>query len=316
MSDFGADEIRIGHAVERSIAHLAAACELYGMGRKPDALLQAARPITDVLPALETEIRSANEAMGKFFGATAAVGSEIRSNAKPRAVRRALKKAEQASHDLLVGALGEVARAREPDFPSSVGVALLDEALTTYRRAVEQESLSDYHAAYAMADRGTHLIWESYDGRIQDLNQMIRGLNALLPTVEPPEQLPRPETLEELVASITSMAVDQLGAQRVTWTIEDSARRLERLLGEVVDAYDQNLGPLAARLAASLFVRTYDPIRREIATVDADAEARLTSLLGFELRRAINDGADPDAITALATEARELLTTLRNQTAT
>ncbi len=316
MIEFGADEIRIGEAIERSVAHLAAASELYGLGRKPDALLQAARPMTDVLPALETEIRSAGDALSRFFGATAAVGSEIRANAKPRAVRKALKSADDAARDLLVGSLGDVAEVGEPNFRSSVGVALLDEAVSRYRRAVDEESLGDYQAAYGIVDRATEIIWDSHDGRLTEINDFIRGLNALLPSVEPPENLPSPDAVEKLVAGITAAAIDKLGAIRVTWTLADSARRLERLLGDIAAAYEKGLGPVAARLAASLFVRSYDPIRREISAADPDAEARLTALLGFELRRAINDGAETNVIRRLTSEAGEILATLRTQSAT
>ena len=315
MNDFGADQIRIGEAIERSLAHLAVACELYGMGRKPDALLQAARPITDILPALETELRSAADALTGFFTATARVGSEIRANAKPRALRRALTRAEESASELQAAAFGEQV-AENDTFRSSVAVALLEGVPDRYRGAVEDENLGDFQASYAIVDRATEIIWSVHDGRIESLTELASGLSALLPAAEPPDRLPSPDAVETLVAGVVDAAGEHLGAVAVRWTVSDSAAQMERLLADVVDAYDKDLGPLAARLASSLFVRAYDPVRREIAAGHPDAEARLTSLLGFELRRAINDSVPNEQIRTLADEARGLLATLRTHPAT
>ena len=316
MSEFGADEIRILEALSRSVAHLSAACELYGMGRKPDALLQSARPITDILPALEMELRSADKEMSGFFTAVAQIGAEIRANAKPRAVRRSLKNVQAAGRELTAALFGPPSAPSGPEYDASIGVALLDHVPDVYRRAVEEENLGEYQSAYAIADAGTETIYEAHDGRIATLNELVRALDALLPSVEPPEKLARPEAIETLVESICEVAVQELGAIRVTWTMADSVKRLERLLADVVDAYAKDLGPLAARLASSLFVRAYDPIRHDIAAAEPDVEARLTSLLGFELRRAINDAASVDHIRELAAEAGGLLATLRTQPTT
>lgn len=316
MTGFGADEIRIAETVERAIAHLSVACELYGMGRKADALLQAARPITDIVPALETELRSADESLNAFFTATARVGAEIRANAKPRAVRRALKDADKAAVELLASVLGEVVTPSEPRFRSSVGIALLAGAPNRYRNAVEEEDLGDYQAAFAIAHRASEVIWSAHDGRIEKLNELVSALTALLPAAEPPEKLPRPDAVETLVEGISAVVIEDLGASMVTWTLEDSVKRMERLVADVVDAYDRDLGPLAARLSSNLFVRVYDPIRHDIAAVEPDIEARLTSLLGFELRRAINDLVPADHIRELTAEAGDLLATLRTQAAT
>ena len=315
MTGFGADEIRIAEVLNRSVAHLAVACELYGMGRKPDALLQAARPITDILPALETEVRSAGDELSGFFTATAAVGAEIRANSTPRSVRRAFKKAERAARELSKVVLTEVTQ-EGPGFDASVGIALLDPVPERYRRAVAEEDLGEYQTVYALVDRATDLIVSAYRGREHTLSEPVDTLRRSLPSAEPPEKLLRPEAVVTLIDTITTMAIEDLGAIRLTWTLADSARRLERLLGDVVDAYERELGPLAARLAASLFVRAYDPIRRDVAAAHPDTEARLTSLLGFELRTAINENAPENRIQELAAEARELLVTLRTHPVT
>ena len=308
MSGFGPHEIRIGEALARTEAHLRVACELYGAGRKPDALLQAARPITDVLPWLETEVRGAQSALRSFYSATAAVGSAIRSNVRPRALRRTLRSVGSARAELLSVAVGKTIEG--PAFDASVAIALLEEAATRYRAAVEEESLGDYQTSYAVGDAGVDLLRDAGD-RVAGLPGLLASADTVWPGIEPPERLARPDDVVTLVEEIAISAVEHLGAVRATWTLSDELHRIERLLGDVLGSYEQGLAPVSARLAASLFVRTYEPVRRDIAGVDPDAEARLTSLLGFELRRAVNDGASIEDIQAIVGEARELLTALR-----
>lgn len=315
MSDFGADEIRIGEALYRSEAHLAAACELYGAGRKPDALLQAARPITDVLPWLETEVRSGEDAsLKRFFEATASFGAEIRRDVRPRALRRALGKVEAACEELLAATVGPLAA--DQGYRASVALALLEGAAMRYRAGVDEESLGDYQSAYALASAGTDVLRDAGATDDPSVGKLIASIDAVFPSVSPPERLARPEDVDGLVAEVVAATVETFGARALRWTLREALGKIERLLADVVDAYDDDLGPLAARLASSLFVRAYDPIRHEIAAVAPDVEARLTSLLGFELRRAINDDAAVDDILRLTTEAHELLVTLRAQPAT
>lgn len=306
MSGFGADEIRIGEAIFRAEGHLAVSCELYGAGRKADALLQAARPATDILPSLEMDLRGADAALRGFFAATARIGAAIRRNEKPRGLRRALREVERASRGLLEAAVGTVVNDPSPSFRASVGIALLDRVSERYRRAVEEEDLGEYQNAYVCAHTGTDLLVEA-GGRVGSLNEVAGSLRAAFPGVEPPERLVRPGDVQRIVDAISELAIEELGAIRLSWTLADSLGRIDRLLGDVLVSYEKGLGPLSARLAASLFVRAYDPVRRELGAASPDAEARLTSLLGFELRRAINEGAEPDRVRALATEAHEIL---------
>ena len=305
MSTFSADEVLLGEALFRTEAHLAACCELYGIGRVPDALLQAARPMTDVLPWLETEIRSAGDALQGLYSATAAVGAQVRRGVSPRTLRRSLKAFLEGRDETLDAVLGP--DWKRPDFVASVALALLASATETYRRGVDDENLGDYQSAYALVAAAQELLEDAGAGRVQRLSEVLGALAIVFPAVEPPERLARPDDVDRLVDRVAALCVESLGARTTTSTLQDSLRKVDRLLGDVLNSYEQDLGPLAARLAASLFVRTYDPIRRQIAETDPDVEARLTALLGFELRTAINQNAPAERVRALATEAHELL---------
>lgn len=305
MTGFGVDEIRIGEVLYRSEAHVDVGIELFAIGRKADALLQAARPMTDLLPALETELRSADDALRGFFSATAAVGAEIRRNARARSLRRGMKEVSETRSALLKAAVGDAAE--DPAFRASVAIALLDGVAARYRTAVVDGTLGEYHAAYAIAASATELLRRAGVERTERASRLMPSLRAVLPAIDPPAHLTRPDDVDKLVGELGDAIVQELGAARVVWTLTDALERIDRLLGDVLSSYEQGLGPLSARLAASLFVRSYDPIRHELGAVAPDAAARLTSLLGYELRQAINDSAPVDRVRALATEAHELL---------
>jgi hypothetical protein len=305
MTPLRADDIRIAEVLYRSEAHLLSSCELYGMGRKPDALLQAARPITDVLPSLETEIRSAEEQMREFFTTTAQIGAGIRRNEKPRALRRAMKDVARTRSALVDALAGD--SASTPEFKASVAIALLAGTTDRYRAAVDDGNLGDYQAAYGVASIAIDLLREARLDRNERLTPLLRSLDASLPAIEPPARLTRPDDYEGLVEKIAIVAAEEAGAVRVTWTMTDSLDRISRALDDVVSAYERGHGPVAARLAATVFVRLYDPIRHELSSTSPDEAARLTSLLGFELRTAINRGAPPPEVGSIAEQAQRTL---------
>lgn len=305
MTPLRADDIRIAEVLYRSEAHLASSCELYGMGRKPDALLQAARPITDVLPSLETELRSAEEEMREFFSTTARIGAGIRRNEKPRALRRVMKEVEKSRSALVRALAGDAAATHE--FKASVAIALLAGTADRYRAAVDDGNLGDYQAAYGIASVALDLFRDARLDRVERLAPLLRSLVASLPAIEPPQRLIRPDDYERLIEEIATAAVEDGGAIRFTWTMADSLDRISRAIDDVVFEYERGHGPVAARLAATLFVRLYDPIRHELSSASPDDAARLTSLLGFELRTAINKGAPAPEIRSIAEQARRLL---------
>ena len=307
MTSFGPNDIKIGEAIHRAEAHLGASCELYASGRKPDALLQAARPATDLLPWLEVELRSSDAELREFFTATAQIGASIRRNDKPRALRKAMRQVEKAGEKLLRAVLPDVAEESASQFRASIAIALLKDVPVDYRASVEDGDLGRYQSAYALTNWATEMLHDGHDGRIESLNKLVRSLGVVFPGPEPPSQLVQPDDVAGLVREIEAAAVAELGAVRIEWELTDSLRQVARLLGDVVESYERGQGPLAARLAASLFIRSYDPIREEFQAADPTREERLTQILGIDLRMAINEGAASGEIVRIAREARGLL---------
>jgi hypothetical protein len=293
-------QIRIAEAVYRSDAHCVVACELYGSGRAPDALLQSARPMTDVFPWLENEMRSTEDELRVFMTAVSGIGAQIRRSEKPRRLRSSLKDVRKARGRLMEALFGDEAGTAELE--ASIGVALLETVRDAYRDAVDKEDLAGYQTCYALAREATDLLGTAIAKFPVDLRPHIALLATAFPGPEPPPQLVRPEAL---AAAIEELSV--LAAAADEDPFAGAIEHLLTLVDDVAESYRSGESALAARLASSLFVRTYDPIREELATLAPAVEPEITQVLGFDLRRAINDGASTDDVDGLVETVKERL---------
>ena len=293
--------LRLAEAVYRCEAHCLVCSELYGSGRAADALLQAARPMTDLFPWLETELRALETEFRAFMTAVTAMGGHIRQTAKPRALRRALKEVIEARKKLIRAMFGD-----ETDpavLNASIALALLDTLRASYAQAVEDQDLAAYQTSYGLAETATDLLASAAQGAYVDLPS-ISLLSVALPGAVPPTQLVRPEQMGAVIEAITREVQQRMRISAAPITIEEQLAELDRLLADVLGSYERGEGPLAARLAASLFLRSYDPIREELARVAPSSEENLTRLLAFELRRAINDRVPAEQVAELGDQIR------------
>ena len=301
---FSPDHVRLAEALYRSEAHCAVACELYGAGRPADAVLHSVRPITDTFPWLETELRSHPEQLRNLMVAVAALSGALRHAVRPRVARRHLKAvstARAATIDVVVGPPSSSAA-----FQASVGIALLDTACAHYAKGVPEGNLNSYQGSYALVGAALELLEAAGSGRSVE-RRLIDPLRDALPTLNPPERLLRPEDLAALVDDLASTVARNTGGIRPERSAVDDLRRVASLLEDVVRSYDQGQPALAARLAASLYVRSYDPLREELQQRDPHAEARLAETLGVDLRRTINSGAPSGDVAELGRRARSLI---------
>ncbi|MGH2734902.1 MAG: hypothetical protein ACRDKZ_04930, partial [Actinomycetota bacterium] len=306
-------DVRLGEALHRSGAHCLACYELYRLGRRADALLQAARPITDVLPWLETELRANRAELAAFVRVVSAMGAQVRANVRARKLHRAEARVDPAIAALLEKAVGPSAHAGP--YLSSVAVALLRTTLRSYEDAVTSEDLGEYQTAYACARRAGALLQLAAAKRDSELRQELAALRMALPSVEPPPRLARPASLEISIGRVVAVA-ERMGASSGDENeLDDAIAKVERLLDDVVSSYSEGVPALSARLAATLYLRAYEPLRSELSDSDQLLEEQLSELLGVELRRSINDAAPLERVTELSAQARELLRSARARAA-
>ena len=304
---FTADQVRIAEAVYRSEAHCVVACELYGAGRTADAVLHSVRPIADTFPWLETELRSRPEQLRNLMVSVSNLSGALRHAVRPRVARKHLKavsSSRAAALDVIAGA-----DSATDAFLVSVGLALLDSASARYGEGVPRGDLNGYQSAYALVRQGVDLI-AAGGGDDRELASLLEALGAALPSLDPPARLLRPEDLADLIDRVAAR-VSRGGAIRPERSALGELDVVEKLLGDVVRSYEEGVPALAARLAASLYVRTYDPLRSVLQTVDPAVEERLADGLGVDLRRAINASVPTEEVAAIAEHARELIGALR-----
>lgn len=242
--------------------------------------------MTDVFPWLETELRSADAELRAFMMAVAGMGALVRRNVRVRALRRSLDDVRETREGLIRVMFG--IDGRSAALNASIAIALLGTLRHSYTGAVESEDLAGYHTSYALSQIATDLLGGVARDASVDLPSLAL-LTGAFPSVEPPPRLARPEQLTAAITQIWREVEERVGVGAPGSTLDNQLDEVGRLLGDVLESYERGHGPLAARLAASLFVRSYDPIREELGRVAPSCEQAVTRLLGFELRRAIND---------------------------
>jgi hypothetical protein len=306
---FTPDHVRLAEALYRSEVHCAIACELYSTGRPADAALHSVRPIADTFPWLETELRAHPEQLRNLMVAVSNLSGAVRHGVKPRIVRKHLKTVSEARSAVLDVVVGPPSSSTS--FKASVGLALLEEARSVYSDGVPEGNLNDYQAAFGLVREALDLLCGVGVADDDEGRSLVAALQNGMPGLEPPPQLLRPEDVDVLVQRLGDVAVESAGAVRARRSALDDLARVELLLDDVVRAYDDGVAALSARLAASLFVRSYDPLRSELHAIDAAGEEELAEILGVDLRRAINAGVGSSDVSELADRARSAISSLR-----
>jgi hypothetical protein len=198
--------------------------------------------------------------------------------------------------------------AAPPTLRASIALALLSTAIDRYRDAVASETIDEYETAYGCATEALILFHRAGVRKGDAINELLGPVRAAFAEIEPGARLWNPDALARALE-------DLRGAAFTRWGVIDGPQdlvhsvlvRIDKLLGDVVASYHDQVPALSARLAASLYVRSYDPVREEIARTDPSLESRLTDLLGVKLRRLINDEAPAEVIDQAAAEIRSLL---------
>lgn len=299
-------QIRLAEAIYRCEAHCLVSCELYGSGRVADALLQSARPMTDVFPWLENELRSSEAELRTFMAAVTRVGALIRRAPRRGVLHRAFKQMREARARLIRAMFGT--EAQHGAIHASIALALLETLRDSYARAVDGEDLAGYQTSYGLAQLAGQLLDRAAKEASVDFPSL-GSIDAAFPSAVPASRLIRPEQLDAAIQTISREVGDRMDVSVSDATLPDQLGEVERLLDDVLDSYDRGDAPVAARLAASLFIRSYDPIREELSRIAPSSEETLTGLLGVELRRAINDQLRPAEVARIGDKIRAELTT-------
>jgi hypothetical protein len=293
-------DISFAEGLARAEAHLENALLLLEAGRVPQALVQASRPMIELMPRLSRDLWSAPEVATELNRAIGAVAAGIRSGAQPPALRAALAKA----CSVIAKAIERVAGPAHDDdaFRTSVAVALLRTAAGAYREAglhVRFDAVAYVRRARAMCPEHDASLGGSFD----ELQELIGAL-------EPAD----PDDIDALVETVSVRLHESYNALLdQDPAIADYLDRIEELIADVEAAYGAGEAFRADKLAALAYVENFAPVKDALTAADEGAgQAVHDSLTGLRLR--MRAQASPAEIAEVASQGRSALASLRSVT--
>jgi hypothetical protein len=292
-------DISFAEGLARAEAHLENALLLLEAGRVPQALVQASRPMIELMPRLSRDLWSDPEVATELNRSIGAVAAGIRRGAQPPALRAALEKAGSVIAKAIESVAGP-AHGHDA-FRTSVAVALLRTAAGAYREAglhVRFDAVAYVRRARAMCPDDI-TTGETFD-----------ELQALVGALEPAD----PDQIQVLVEAVSVALHESHGALLDQEpALADYLDRIDELIVDAETAYRAGEAFRADKLAARAYVENFAPVMEALGAADERAgRAVHDSLTGLRLR--MRAQASPDEIAEVASRGRSALASLRSVT--
>jgi len=305
MQRFSLSDIAFAEGLARAEAHLENALLLLESGRVPQALVQASRPVIELMPRLSRDLWNAPEVATEVNRAVAAIAGGIRRGAEPPSLRTALATAEKATARAVASVVGP--GHEDPAFNASVVVALVRTAVSAHREEgafVRFDALAYVRRARALC---AGLMTAANQGR---LGALFDDLQTRIGAEDASDQ----EEVESLAGSIADVLHESAGALLAQEPdVADYLDRIEELIADVEAAYGAGEAFRADKLAARAYIENYAVVRDALSAADEGAdEAVHEALTGLRLR--MRDKATPEEIAEVATRGRSALLSLRRAT--
>ena len=314
----GPEAITFGESLAQIRGHHRAGLELYEAGDLSGALVHAGHPIDEILASVTSEL----EEHGGPADELATVLEDVRSameNEEPAAsVEDAIDQTRNLTFEALRALAGD--DAETPSFRGSVIAALLTTAGHEYEEAIaggkgKVKLLAEYQDGYAFVLEANELyndvvaeVEAASAEEAEEIEEAFGVLNDAFPGVQPPKELADALDVESAAALIGHELEETVGATLLeTSDPAEVADEINRLLDEILAAYEDGDADAAAELSAEAYLENYEVIEAEVIEMGPDINAELEPLLGAELRRQIQEGAPVEDIAAMIERARVLL---------
>ncbi len=315
---FGAEQISFGEALAQIRGHHDAAVQLYEDRETDLALVHAGHPIDELLSSVSSELEEhAPEVAEPLSTALDEVKSAIDSGASQADVEAAVEEAAGVTFEAQDGVVGE--QAADSDYKGSVIAALLQTAAHEYEEAVAGGKgvslLEEYQDGYAFVAEARDLYDEIVSDvesasaeEAEEIEEAFDELDAAFPSLEAPKDPEPVEPVEKAAELIGHELEETVDAQLLKSSDPaEIAERINKLLDEILAAYEAGDADGAAELSAEAYLENYEVIEADVIEKAPEINEELEPLLGAELRRQIEAGAPASEIDSMIERARELL---------
>jgi hypothetical protein len=293
-------DVAFAEGLARVEAHLENALLLRESGRVPQALVQASRPMIELMPRLSRDLWDAPEVATELNRAIGAIAAGIRRGAQPPSLRSALAATGSAVATAIERVVGP--GCEDPAFIPSVVVALLHTSATAYRESglhVRFDALAYVRRARSLCSVVT-----------KDLDPRFDRLQSTIGALEPAD----PDDVQELVDDIAAELHTSTGALlSLEPDLSHYLDRIDELIADAEAAYSSGEAFRADKLAARAYVENYALVKDALSAADEMAgRAVHESLTGLRLGMAAK--APPAEIAEVASRGRSALGSLRKVT--
>lgn len=311
------EAIGFGEALAQIRGHHLVSLELYRAGDKKGAAVHAGHPIAEILDSVRSELEEHDPAVGENLAAALEEGATaIAQEKSPEEVEAAFDDAASATDEALATVVG--ADSDEPSYKGSVIAALLSTAGREYEEAVGPGGvrlLAEFQDGYAFVQEVQRL-YEEIAAEVEaesmeeaeEIEEAFATLEQALSSPEPPAQLADKAEVAAAAELIGHELEETVGAAPVEESDPAAVvEEIERLLDEIVAAYEAGDADEAAEFSAEAYLENYEVIEAQVIELAPEVNEELEPLLGAELRHRITGDAPVSEIKDMVARAKELL---------
>ena len=311
------EAVELATALAQARAHAAVALELYEAEDVEGATLHAGHPLAEILEPLGGELEEHGAEVAALDEAFNALAAAVAAGGDASEVGEAVGLVDTATLDA-AEAVSEGA-VDDPAFDGSVVVALLGDAGHEYAEAVAGDGSiglpEEYQDAYGFVNEAQTIydeirttVEEADAEEAEEIEEAFAVLDRAFEAATVPEDPADAEEVEgaaelighELEEVVGALPLEDADPEEIVATINE-------LLDEIESLYADGEAEEAAELAAEAYLENYEVIEAGVIQAAPEVNEELEPLLGAELRRQIQEGADPEEISSMIERARVLL---------
>lgn len=311
------EAVDLATALAQARGHAVVALELYEADDIDGATLHSSHPLAEILQPLGGELEEHGADVAALDEAFNNLAAAVAEGVDAGDVGEAVGEIEAATLEA-TDAVSE-GTSEEPSFDGSVIASLLSDAAHEYAEAVAGDGSialpEEYQDAYGFIGEARKIYDEvqadveaASEEEAAEIEEAFEVLEGAFPAATIPDEAADAHEVEEAAALIGHELEETVGALPVEESDpEEVVANINALLDEIDSLYAEGETEEAAELAAEAYLENYEVIEAGVIQAAPEVNEELEPLLGADLRRQMQEGADPAEISEMIERARVLL---------